>query len=121
MTDLPSSVKCLPRLFTKDTFLVYCDKNQQSLNEIINADQLKISEWFKANKLKANPSKSNIIIITSQLNKPTVTVEIFLNSTLIPQTTPANYLGIIIDANLKFHRHILSLEHRTSRTVGILI
>ena len=43
-----------------------------------------------------------------------------VSSTLIPQTTIANYLGIIINLNLKFHHHILSLEHKISRTVGIL-
>ena len=78
-------------------------------NEIINADLLKISEWFKANKLTVNPSKSNIIITTFKPNKPSITFEIFLNRTFILQTTIANYLGIITDSNLKFHHHILSL------------
>ena len=50
VNDLESSTKCVPRLFADNTCLVFRDKNQQSLNEIINADLLKISEWFKANK-----------------------------------------------------------------------
>ena len=61
VNDLPSSINCIPRLFVDDTCVVYSDKNQQRLTEIINADLLKISEWFKANKLILNPSKSNII------------------------------------------------------------
>ena len=72
---------------------------RNSLNEFINADLLKISKWFKTNKLTVNPYKSNIIIITPKLNKPPVTFEIYLNSTLISQTTTANYLGIIINCN----------------------
>ena len=96
VNDLPSSASYFPRLFADDTCLVYFDKNQQRFNEIINADLLKISEWFKANKLTVNPSKSNIIIIKPKLNKPLGTIEIYLKSTLILQTTIANYSRIVI-------------------------
>ena len=89
-------------------------------NEIINANLLKISEWFKTNKLTVISSISNIIIIPPKLNKLPITIEIYLNRTLIPQTTTANYLGIIIDSNLKFHHHNLLLEHKISKRVGIL-
>ena len=120
INDLPSSVNCIPRLFADDTCLVYSEKNQQRLTEIINADLQKISEWFKANKLTINPSKSNIIIIPPKLNQLTVTIKTYLNNTLIPQTSAANYLGITIDTDLKFHNHIVLLEHKISRTIGIL-
>ena len=66
-----------PRFFADDTCLVYCDKNQRSLNEIINADQFKISEWFKANKLTVKPSKPNIFILTPTLNKLPVIFKVF--------------------------------------------
>ena len=97
VNDLPSSVNCIPRLFADDASLVYSEKNLQRLTEIINADLQKISEWFKANKLTVNPSKSNIIIIPPKLNQLPVTVKIYSNNTLIPQTSAANYLGITID------------------------
>ena len=93
---------------------------QQRLTEIINADLQKISEWFKANKLTVNPSKSNIIIIPPKLNQLPITVEIYLNHTLIPQTLATNYLGITIDTDLKFHNHVVLLELKISRTIGIL-
>ena len=119
VNNLLSSVNCIPRLFADATCLVYSDKNQQRLTEIINADMLKISEWFKANKLTVNPSKSNIIFISSKLNQLPVTIETYLNNTLIPQTATANYLGITIGADLKFNNHIILLEHKISRTIGI--
>ena len=90
------------------------------MTEIISADLQKISEWFKANKLTVNPSKSNIIIIPPKLNQLPVTIKTYLNNTLIPQTSAANYLGITIDTDLKFHSHIVLLEHKISRTIGIL-
>ena len=95
-------------------------KKQQRLTEIINADLQKISEWFKANKLTVNPSKSNIIIIPPKLNQLPVTIKTYFNNTLIPQTSAANYLGITIDTDLKFHNHMVLFEHKILRTIGIL-
>ena len=112
VNDLPSFVNCIPRLFADDTCLVYSEKNQQRLTKIINADLQKISEWFKANKLTVNPSKSYIIIIPHKLNQLPVTIKTYLNNTLIPQTSAANYLGITIDTDLKFHNHIVLLEDK---------
>ena len=120
VNDLQTSITCVPRLFADDTCLVYCDKNQQNLTEIINADLLKISQWFKANKLTVNPAKSNIVIIARKLNKSLATIGICLDSTFVPQTLIVNYLRITIDADLKFYNHILLLEHKISRTMGIL-
>ena len=120
VNDLPTSITCVPRLFADDTCLVYCDKNQRSLTEIINADLLKIPQWFKANKLTVNPAKSNIIIIPPKLNKPPATIGGYLDSTFIPQTLTVNYLGITIDADLKLHNHILLLERKILRTIRIL-
>ena len=91
------------------------------MTEIINADLQKISEGFKANKLTVNPSKSNIIIIPPKLNQLPLTIKTYLNNTLIPQTLAANYMGITIDStDLKFFYHIVLLEHKISRTIGIL-
>ena len=120
VNDLPLSVNCIPTLFADDTCLVYSEKNQQRLTEIINADLQKISECFKANKITVNPSKSNIILIPPKLNQLPVTIKTYLNNTLISQTSAAIYLGITIDTDLKFHNHIVLLEHIILRTIGIL-
>ena len=63
--------------------------------------------------------KSNIIIIPYRLNKPPVTIETNLISTLILQTSTASYLETTIDSKLKFRNHILSLNHKILRTTGI--
>ena len=50
VNGIPSSINCIPILFTDDACLVYSDESQQRMTEIINTDLQKISEWFKANK-----------------------------------------------------------------------
>ena len=78
VNNLPSSFNCIPRLFADDACLVCNEKNQQRWTEIINADLQKNSEWFNANKLTVNPSKSSIIIIPPKLNQLPVTIKTYL-------------------------------------------
>ena len=120
INDLPSSVNCVPRFFADDTCLVYSSSNPSTLNTAINQDLKNISQWFKANKLTVNPSKSNVLIIPPKLNKTVPNMNFFLNNTLIQQSSSVKYLGVIIDFKLSFDIHIKSLEHKISRAVGIM-
>ena len=64
-----------------------------------------LSEWFKANKLSLNVSKTNYITMQN-------THEISINHTLkigdetIKQVNTAIFLGIIIDDKLSWNAHI---------------
>ena len=49
-------------LFADDTNLLYADKNLKSLEETVNNELLKVSEWLNANKLTLNAKKSNYVI-----------------------------------------------------------
>ena len=49
-------------LFADDSNLLYADKNLKSLEENVNNELLKVSEWLNANKLTLNSKKSNYVI-----------------------------------------------------------
>ena len=57
-----SSDKLSFYLFADDTNLLYADKNVKSLEETVNNELLKVSEWLNANKLTLNAKKSNYVI-----------------------------------------------------------
>ena len=80
----------------------------------------KLTGWLNANKLTINPTKSNILIILPKTNQPIPTVELQVRNSLIPQHTITRYLGVTIDDNLKFDHHIIDIEHKISRGVGII-
>ena len=86
----------------------------------MNKDLDNISKWLYSNKLTVNPSKSNALIIPPKLNKPPPTIDLSLNNSLILISNSAKYLGVTIDSLLKFDKHISSIEHKISRTVGII-
>ena len=74
--DLPNALtfsKCI--LFADDATLFYSTKNLHTLYNNIALDLNDLSEWFKANKLSLNVSKTNYITMQN-------TNEISINHTL---------------------------------------
>ena len=74
--DLPNALtfsKCI--FFADDTTLFYSSKNLHTLYNNIALDLNDLSEWFKANKLSPNVSKTNYITMQN-------TNEISINHTL---------------------------------------
>ena len=49
-------------LFADDTNLFYSDRNLKSLESVLNAELLNISNWLTANKLSLNVKKSHFVI-----------------------------------------------------------
>ena len=120
INDLPSSVNCIPRLFADDTCLLFSASNPSKLRSHMQKDLDNITEWFKANKLTVNPSKSNVLIIAPKLNKPHPHMDLSINNSPLPICQSAKYLGVIIDKLLNFDNHISTVEHKISRAVGII-
>ena len=112
--DLPNVLtlsKCI--LFADDTTLFYSTKNLHTLYNNISLDLNDLSEWFKANKLSLNVSKTNYITMQN-------TNEISINHTLkigdetIKQVNTAKFLGIIIDDKLSWNAHIDYCKNKLS-------
>ena len=55
VNGLPSSVRCVPRLFTDDTCLLLADSNLNSLFENMNNELINLCHWCEANELSVNP------------------------------------------------------------------
>jgi len=80
----------------------------------------KVKNWMIANKLTLNASKSNIIVINSKLNSPTVEMSISCKTGRIKSVQISKCFGIFIDEKLNFEDHVKNLEFKVSRSVGIL-
>ena len=87
---------------------------------MISPNGFDISEWFTANKLTINPSKSNALVIPPNLSQPLPSVDLSINNSLLPFCLSAKYLGVTLDTQLNFDKHISSVENKISRTVGII-
>ena len=120
INDLSNSTICLPRLFAVDTCLVISNKQPSILEAQINEELSKVLTWCNANKLNINPSKSNYLVIPQKLNTPIPKMCITINNSILSTGENAKYLVLNIDPHLNFLTNIKSIEHKISRSIGIM-
>ena len=80
----------------------------------------KVGNWMIANKLSLNASKFHLIFINSNLNTPSLDLNIICKTGVIKSVQSAKYLGVVIDDKLNFKEQIEKLKLKVSRSVGIL-
>ena len=82
---------------------------------------LKVSNWFKANKMSINATKTNYMIIftpkmTSMINQ----TDVVLDNTKLDRVTKTKFLGVIINENLTWKNHIDGITKTISRNIGMI-
>ena len=96
--------------------LYVCDKNLNCLIEKLEHDSLIAIEWFESNYMKLNESKCHFI--TSGHKHEHVFAKV--GQTLIWEEKNVKLLGLEIDSDLHFDKHVLSLYMRASRKLSAL-
>jgi len=120
INDLPNISQVLKfYLFADDTNIFFESPNLADLQNTVNVELKKLSEWLKANKLSLNISKTNFVIFSS-INKPLTPVTILIDKKAIAQEEYVKYLGVLIDSKLTFKFHVKSLCKKVSRTIGVM-
>jgi hypothetical protein len=97
----------------------YSDKNLNNLEQIINEELIKLTDWLRANKLSLDISKSKYMLISSS-NKLKVNLDIKIGNISLKQSEFVKYLGIYIDQNLTWKSHINYISKKISKSVGII-
>ena len=124
VNDLPNTSSLLTfHLFADDTNLYFSSKNLSHLEATLNHELKSVAEWMKCNRLaRLNISKTNFILFHSSKLKPSQSLRIKIDGTLIKQVDSTKYLGITFDSNLiiTWKSHINELCLKLSKTVGIL-
>ena len=96
-------------------------KKQFQLERDLNTSLEKNSNGLKANKLKFNVKKSNLLLFHSGQNKKLKeTVNISINDQKLTQKEYAKYLGVSIDCHLSWEKHIKITSCKISKGIGIL-
>ena len=117
--DLPNALRhsrCI--LFADDTTLYYSSKNMQNTITKISEDLNNLTEWFKANKLSLNVSKTNYIIFSRSNHIVTDTLKI--GDEIINNVSNTKFLGVIIDSRLNWHEHIKYCKNKMTSGLYIL-
>ena len=105
-------------MYADDTTLYY-NIDQNVSKEVINNELSKVSQWLAANKLLINMTKTKYMFF--HLHKKVVTYpDLQLNGNKIERVTQFNFLGLILQSNLSWNKHVNHMSLKVSKTIGIL-
>ena len=90
-------------LFADDTSVFFSHKNQNDLENILNTELEKLSDWLSANKLSLNVGKSNVLLFRPKNAKNELKSKLTINGEKLEEKFFAKYLGILIDNKLTFN------------------
>ena len=95
----------LPVLFADDTNIFITGKNSKEMCDKINEDLENIREWLCCNKLSLNILKTHYMVFTPR-NKIVNDIDICINDVRIERVYVTKFLGIQIDSQLNWKKHI---------------
>lgn len=106
--DLPNSLKHSKSiLFADDTTVYLSANNINNLIDMIKADLTQLADWFYANKLSLNVTKTNFMVFCpNNCNKYPNITKIKLGENDIQRVNIAKFLGLHIDDELNWGNHI---------------
>ena len=121
MNDIENCSKLLSFvLFADDTNIFYSNSCLEVINEVVQTEINKVTEWLNVNKLSLNITKTKFILFRSINKKPKHDVKITINNMNIDQVKCTNFLGIIIDECLTLNDHITKVAKKIVRASGII-
>ena len=121
INDLPNSSKKLNfTLFADDSTLSYKfdPKSPLMATNTLNEELSKVYSWLVLNKIKINIEKTNYIVFSYRreikLNR------IAMGNGEISREACVKFLGVLIDQNLNFSKHIGYTKCKMSKGLGVL-
>ena len=94
--------------FADDTTLVYSHANKHYLRFCVMEDLLSIQDWFYANKLTLNLSKT-VYLFFEHKGHMNTDLDLTLNGITIPRKRHTKFLGVWVDDQLNWKHHMQNL------------
>ena len=119
INDLPLVSNIFEMLMYADDTTLYCNVNQNITAEVINGELLKINQWLGANKLSLNVTKTKFMVFHMH-NKSVSYPGLQINGNKIERVTEFNFLGLVLQSNLSWNKHINHISLKVSKAIGII-
>ena len=106
-------------MYADDTTL-YCDiKDVPNYENVLNVELCKITNWLAANKLSLNIGKTKFMVFHSD-KKKVVYPKLLINNIEIERVDYFNFLGLQLNHNLNWNKHVNYVSLKISKISGIL-
>ena len=121
INDLVNSSKMLSFLMYADDTTIYFNLEDFPVHNRhieINRELDKVNTWLKVNKLSLNVEKTKCMLFHKrrQLNP----IQFSINGRDIDVVSHFNYLGIILDENISWKKHVAMITNKLSKISGVL-
>ena len=121
INDLPNSSNLLNfRLFADDTKIYFSHPNLNEIQNVIDSEIPKISDWLAANKLSPNLTKTKFVLFKNPNKIENIQLNVVLANSQIERAMFAKHLGVIFDSDMSWKSQCKSISLKISRAVGIL-
>ena len=118
-----SSSKLTPIMFADDTNLFISDSNIENLFETMNEELRKVANWFKANKLSLNISKTKYSLFRSTRKRkdiPNILPPLHIDNVPVKREFVTKFLGVYLDENISWKHYINIASTKVYKSIGIL-
>jgi hypothetical protein len=139
INDLPQSTNLLSRLFADDTACTASHANLDTLIQLANTEIQKIANWFRANKMAVNISKTKYIIFHGRGKRVNMNGQniVFNNNEIGKEEDPSlitpleriydahpnkesrsyKLLGVHLDECLSFKNHVNAICNKINQSI----
>ena len=107
-----------PTIFADDCTLSVIGLEIENITAICNAELADFESWAASNKLSINIDKTKCLLISNIYHSDDL--NIFLNGQNLEFVDFTKFLGVTIDRNLKYDKHIEEICSKVSKSLGII-
>ena len=119
INDLPNCItKCYCNIFADDTTIYSHSSSFDEAEVNLQSDIDNLIKWFTTNKLHVNVSKSSCMSFTTRNNIRELNITI--NGNALKVENDVKYLGVHINDNISWNRHIANVCKRLGHGFQIL-
>ena len=104
--------------FADDTTLYLGHRNKHYLRYCVEMDLINIQDWFNANRLTLNCSKTVYMLFDNRTSTSEPVLKV--NNVPIPRVEFTKFLGLWIDDKLNWQVHVKKLEQKLKSKLGML-
>ena len=109
-------------MYADDTSLTLSSTAIEDINYCLNHDLSNAYNWLSANKLTLDMTKTEFMLIASRqkLSQFTESPSLTINENAIEQVTFAKSLGVDVDQNINWKRHIENISKKIACAIGAI-
>lgn len=115
-----STPNSLLYLYADDTSLFVSGKDRSQLEQKIFTEGSYLLQWLKENSLCVNESKTQLIDFAIRKNPIRGSLNILVGDMEISPTDGTEYLGLVLESNLRFSGHVDKVSKTLSSSIFLL-